>query len=472
MQPTLRFTAALIGALAIFLSVSPARLGAATKPEPAGPAPAESITTADVKTLREAIKSLHDRFEDQGRILLKNSDDLSTLTKRVDDYLRPSTLKPVEDGVTANFKKLGDLNGAMARLADAQEKQAADTAAQFREVTAALARLQEELAKSGPASQAATEAGLAQLRKDLVTSRMPAAAAAAPAEDPVLHLGAIGAATFILGVFIFLQGRNQRQALRAAQEQLVAALAQTREALRAEIQTRAPSVAAVSPAAGAPAGADGLAEIRAKLQSVLEHLKPAAPSVHADDHTTKKFPDTPADERTTARNPVNPGAGPAAQWPAVFFDPASPLSAWRVRIESHLSSKEHPASAVPAALVALRSLCTRQPAPAPADVGAAVIALSQALYAYWDSLPDLTDDDRVRASSDWMHAVKAIMAPAAPRLEIREVQAGDRFDSDSMQTVQAGSGNHLSVAAVYSWAILDRSGERAKILHRARIATN
>jgi hypothetical protein len=124
------------------------------------------------------------------------------------------------------------------------------------------------------------------------------------------------------------------------------------------------------------------------------------------------------------------------------------------------------------AFLALRTLCARQPAPLLAEVGAAVITLSQTLYLYWDSLPDLNEEERARASSDWIQAVKAITAAAAPKLEIREITPGVRFDSDSMQTVQEGPGNHLNVAAVFSWVTLDRSGERVKTLQRARIATN
>jgi hypothetical protein len=475
MHPSLRFIAALIGALTMSLSVIPVKLRAVSKAEPAVPASVDTITAADVKPLREAIKSLHDRFEDQGRILLKNSDDLSTLTKRVDDYLRPSTLKPIEDGLTVIVKKLSDLNAAMGKLADAHEKQAADTVAQFREVTAALARLQEDLAKSGQASQASAEAGIALLRKDLATSRKPASASVAPAEYSGLYLGATGTAIFILAVLIFMQGRTQRRALRSAQEQLAAVVVQTRDALLAEFQARSPTAAADSPVVvSALAGTDGLAEIRAKLQSVVEHLNPVVSTVHPDDHTTKKFADSPADELTTARNPVIPGAGipSTACWPAVFLDPTSPLAAWRERIESHLSSKEHPALPVFSAFLALRMLCVRQPAPLLAEVGAAVVTLSQALYTYWESFPDFNDDDRTRASSDWIQAVKGLTSSVAPKLEIREIIVGTRFDSDSMQTVHEGSGNHLNVVAVYSWATLDRSGDRVKVLHRAHIATN
>ncbi len=442
-----------------------ASVPAATKPDPAVPPPADAITAADVKSLQEAIKSLHARFEAQGKILEKNSDDLGTLTKRVEDYLKPSLLKPLEDGLGTVVKKLSDLNEAQGNLAAAQTKAAADAAAQYREVTAALSRLQEALAKSDQAG----DASITDLRKTIAATHATGLGAAMPVPEPTPlapFLGAMAAATFLLLVVIFLSGRAHR----AAHAQLATALAETREALRAELQAR-PAAAASGAASG---GADILAENVARLQSVIAQLNPDVPAVQSDDHTTKNFTAPPADERTTVHQApaVGPGIASAACWPAAFFDADSPLTPWRVRIESHLASKEHPALPVFSAFLALRTLCVRTPAPLLAEVGAAVVALSQALYAYWESLPELSEDERARASSDWIQAVKALTADAAPKLEIREIIVGTRFDSDSMQTVHEGSGNHLTVVAVHSWATLDRSGERVKILQRARIATN
>lgn len=471
MNHSLRMPAAIHGAVAMSLILFAVGAVAAPKPEPAVPAPADAITAADVKKLQDTIKGLHDRFEDQGKILLKNSDDLGTLTKRVDDYLKPSTLDPVKAGLAAVVNKINDLQVAVGRLAEAQEKQTADTATQFRDLTAALARLQEQLAKSDQAE----EARIADLRKTIAASHASATSSSQPADNTASLLpllGTIVAATLVLAVIILLNGRTQRRAQRTAQEQQAAALTQARDLLLTEIQTRTPAASSVN--AGAPAGADSLAEIRAKLQSVLEHLNPTIPAVHSDDHSTRNFSTTPSDERITVHHPVPTGVGipSTACWPAVFFDPTSPLSPWRERIESHLASREHPSLPVFSAFLALRTLCARQPAPLPGEVGAAVITLSQALYTYWESLPDLNDDERARASSDWIQVVKALISTAAPKLEIREIIVGARFDSDSMQTVQEGPGNHLNVAAVFSWATLDRSGERVKILQRARIATN
>jgi hypothetical protein len=156
-------------------------------------------------------------------------------------------------------------------------------------------------------------------------------------------------------------------------------------------------------------------------------------------------------------------------WPAEFLDPKSPLSRWRFLLESHLADEDHPALPVLAALLGLRTVVSKRAAAA--EIGAAAYTLSQSLHAYWNSLTDLSADDRQQASSAWLASTRAQVAPAAPRVELREVMTGARVDPDLMIPVREGAGNHLNVAAVFSWAVMDRSGDRPKILHRAQIAT-
>lgn len=454
----------------IALAAQSAALWAAPSPKPdaAGPvglAPNDRLTSDEIKDLRESIKGLLVRFERQGTVLEELGKNVSTITARVDDDL-PVKLDPLKASIIAEtVRRSDDVKTALAKLAGDLEKNSQDTAGQYREIAATLARLQEEAAKS---DRAAGEA-IADLRKTIALSHNAAATVLVPAENapPLLPLlAAILAATLVLAALMFFHGGAQRRAQRAALEQMAAALAQARDALLAEIQAHPPVAAGASASVPAAPGP--------KPQPVPVPGTATVLPVNSDDHTTKNFSTQPSDERATVHHPVPAGGGisSAACWPAVFLDPASPLSAWRERIESHLASNEHPALPVFSAFLALRLLCSRQPAPLLPETSAAVVALSQTLYSYWDSLPDLSDDDRARANSDWIQAIKALVSTPAPKLEIREIIVGARFDSDSMQTVQEGPGSHLNVAAVFSWATLDRSGERVKIVHRARIATN
>ncbi|HEY3756717.1 MAG TPA: hypothetical protein VGL42_11260 [Opitutaceae bacterium] len=158
-------------------------------------------------------------------------------------------------------------------------------------------------------------------------------------------------------------------------------------------------------------------------------------------------------------------------WPAEFLDPESPLSRWRFLLESHLDSP-YPALPVLGSLLGLRAILAR-PSASPAEVAAAAFRLSEALHAYWQSLSDLSADDCQQASAAWLQLVRSLIGAVAPRLELREVLPSARIDLDLMHPVREGPGNHLNVADVFSWAVLDRSaGDRPKVLHRALVASS
>ncbi len=123
-------------------------------------------------------------------------------------------------------------------------------------------------------------------------------------------------------------------------------------------------------------------------------------------------------------------------------------------------------------LLGLRALLARSGS-LPGEIAAAAFRLSESLYAYWQTLPELSPDDCQQASSAWLQSVRSLIAAAAPRLELREVLPEARIDLDVMNPVREGSGNHLHVADVFSWAVLDRSGgERPRVLHRALVASS
>jgi len=157
-------------------------------------------------------------------------------------------------------------------------------------------------------------------------------------------------------------------------------------------------------------------------------------------------------------------------WPAEFLDPESPLSRWRFLLESHFDDEEHPALPVLAGLLGLRAAVDR-PTVTSAEIAAAAFRLSEALHAYWQSLTDLSAEDRQQASAAWIRSIRQLVAQAAPRVELREVMPGSRVDPDLMHATEERSGNHLNVAEVHSWAVVDRSGDRPKVLHRAQIAS-
>ena len=239
----------------------------------------------------------------------------------------------------------------------------------------------------------------------------------------------------------------------------------------------------------APAGRSnvgpGWSEIEARLRSLIERWdKPEASwTATAAPAADPAFLGGDGKQAGAAAAGVSPseyptvpvGASPEPSvasrllWPEEFLDPKSPLSRWRFLLESHFADEDHPALPVLAALLGLRTVL-KKPAAA-VEIGAAAFTLSQSLHAYWNSLTDLSVDDVQQASSAWLASIRAQVAPAAPRVELREVMTGARVDPDLMVPVKEGAGNHLNVAAVFSWAVMERGADRPRILNRAQIAT-
>lgn len=427
---------------------------------PAGVAASESISATDIKKLQEAIKALHDRYEQQGETLTKANETLEVLRNRIDQDLHPVNLDSLRGSIAEIIRRLAELNSDLKQLASAQDRRVADDAARIGGISAALTRLQEQVAT--------IDGDLAQLRKTLAARAAPAAATS---EAPAAMLGptlvALAVCTLLLAALIFLAGRAQRRAVNAS---LATAIAQARDQTPGGLPPDL-SVASSERDRTLASREQSVAENLAHLQDLIDRLE--SPVRRLDEKAIPEGPKTvPLDEKTTI--PMMPASGldiaSNVLWPAPFLDPASPLVRWRTLLESHLKSPEHPALPVLSALLALR-VAAEGLAPSAQDVAGAVAALSRALHAYWDSLAELSADDRQRASTEWIAGIKTLIATAALKLDIREIVPGVRFDPDTMQTMQEGPGNHLNVAAVFSWAIFDRSGERPKVLHRARIAT-
>ena len=436
---------------------------AAAKSDPAAPvtgtitpAGAVNLAPADVKELQKAIKALHDRYEEQGKALTKANETLDILRSRVEQDLHPVDLGSLTEGLGKIVRNIADLQSAVGKQAAAQEQRTAGETHQFAEFTAALTSLKEQVAK--------LDDNLAQLRKTMT-------ARAAPAPQPVELGFRFGAAlalsavcTLLLAGLIVYTSRLQHRERQTLRGELTAATNQTREHLQQSLQATAADWNRAF-ADREQRLTDTLNEMQ-RLLTQLDHAETRPDAAWPPDETT---PPMPTDEETT----VSDGSSLAysdALWPAVFLDPSSPLARWRTLLESHLSSPEHPALPVLSAVLALRVTLERSAPPLP-DVADAVAAVSLAIHAYWNSLTEFREEDRQHANADWIRGLKHIVATAAPSLDIREIVPGARFDPNTMQTVQEGSGNHLNVATVYSWVILDRSGERPRILHRARIAT-
>ncbi|HZZ57654.1 MAG TPA: hypothetical protein VFE31_07470 [Opitutaceae bacterium] len=257
-------------------------------------------------------------------------------------------------------------------------------------------------------------------------------------------------------------------------EHRLRALTDRWETLAAQLPTPTGAASAGHITEGGPRGWNGAGHLNGSAKSPAPRTGAPVSAVLARDGHVNGGPGAmPSGEKPTVSVGALPEPSVASRhlWPAQFMDPESPLSRWRFLLESHLDGP-HPALPVLGGMLGLRALLAR-PGAIPSEIAAAAFRLSESLYAYWQSLTELSTDDCQQASAAWLEIIRSLIAPLAPRLELREVLPSARIDLDLMHPVREGPGNHLNVADVFSWAVLDRSlGDRPKVLHRALVASS
>jgi hypothetical protein len=409
-----------------------------------------ALSSADIQQLRDAIEGLRQRYEGQGEILKKINENLDSLGARLDPSKRPADLASLREGIGTLVGRVNESHAAVVQLRDALTRTSADNATATSALSAGVARLQEQIT--------ALDSDLARLHQDAAARN-----AVAPAAPAGVGLGAlvavVAAGTLLLGAAVAFFGLRSRAVPPTVSTAVVASLEQ-------EIRQLREGFAAQKSARPAPPpDTRPLTDAVARLESLVERLETPAPS-------PSEAPTLPQAEYSAAPRPASVESAVALPglWPSPFLDAASPLARWRDALEADLASAEHPSLPVVASLLALRLVAGRPAAPVD-EVAEAVANLSEALHHYWQNLPDLTEDGRIQAGGDWIDGVRLMIARVAPQLSIEQIVPGPRIDSNTMQTVQQGTGNHLNVAEVFSWTIRDLSGERPRILHRARIAT-
>lgn len=271
--------------------------------------------------------------------------------------------------------------------------------------------------------------------------------------------GWIAAAMLAIAAAIFLLGRR---AGRERQQELQRAVDRLAVDLRR-------GFSAISERTAAPVFSDLEARLRGAAER-LEVLLTTSLDMASDAHRAPPLSYSSEKPTVSVAQIPEPSIASRLLWPSEFLDPDSPLSRWRFLLESHFDDPERHALPVLAAVLGLRALLDRGPASA-GEIGAAAYRVSESLHTYLQTVPELSAEDRQQASAAWLRCLRTLIARAAPRLDLREILPGMRVDPDLMHAVKEGPGNHLNVAEAFSWAILDRSNDRPKVLFRAQIAS-
>jgi hypothetical protein len=454
MRITIRLSA-LLGALVL----TGAAAQADTKPKQ--PAPADAASQAAIASLAKgpihdlsvAVDKVNTRLDlletevVQVEKSLAATDLPGLALRQADSQAAAAEMKIRQDGLE------GAVAGAQARIA--AEAAAADSAirALTLKQSGADARLI-AVQQSWEERIDGAEKSLAAQIASAAAGREQAAARAAQAQDRA-GLAAVAVLAALIAAAICIEWRG-RMALRG---EVSLAMAGLGGELRQVLATAPPAGKGVV----APPDWSHLETRLRRLVEWGENGKApparAAAAVHESEKVTVSH--GPADEPSVASRHL---------WPADFLDPESPLSRWRFLLENHLADEEHPALQVLTQLLNVRALL-RAPAAPSAEFAAALFRLSESLHAYWHSLTDLSAEDRQQASSAWLQGMRALIAGTFRHVDLREIRPGTLVDPDMMHAVVEGPGNHLNVADVFSWAVVDRSGDRFRVLHRAQIAS-
>lgn len=442
-------------------------------PPPATSAQLEQLRK-DVEGIDKSVGGLADairnKSEDQTKILDRINGALSQIHSGVDNLNTrvpidsfPIRLPEIRNQLDNLDSLIQQMESDLKKSDLARGSASTATGEKIAQITDALARIEKQCG--------ALDANLGQLRNSLATDlgrkTEPSSRESSP-WVPVLAVTVLF--TFVVVVAAFISVRLQRAGSEADRDSLSVMIAQARDQVQAVVDERlkASSSELGRTLTGRELNSD---EIISQMQRLAEKVERLA-SLELERTASPSPSSVPFDERPTIKGfvPAGPNISSSALWPPAFLDPAAPICRWRDMLEGHIVSLQSSALPVLATWLTIRTVAEKATASLP-EIGDSVAAFSAACYSYWDGMQDLAQEDRQRANTDWAQALRTYLAPVAPKLEIREIVPGVRFDSSLMQTIKEGPGNHLNVAEVHSWAVLDRSGERPKVLNRARITT-
>ena len=154
----------------------------------------------------------------------------------------------------------------------------------------------------------------------------------------------------------------------------------------------------------------------------------------------------------------------ALVWPA-FFQGGAALAGWRKRIEEKLLQQD------PCAFELFLALGRFSNAVRDAGdlrkVGEALNAVGTDAYRFWKSI----GTPSLEAALEWRTGFKGFLEASGIPIDIILALEGDRFDPNTMLSVDTGSATRMYVKEALSWIVLDKSGDSHIVRHHARVIT-
>jgi len=277
-------------------------------------------------------------------------------------------------------------------------------------------------------------------------------------ESPFPMLAAIFAlVASLIGIFLIWQNTHSKNGSDPLLESVNKSIKDLKK-LIANVETYSASGSGKTHAV-APVSTDNGSnqKVEASLKAIVKKLENFEGTIEAIKETSKeqvKLMETP-DE-------------PDPLWPWIF-DKGNPLEGWKDRLVEGMNNKQKTAFDLYIALLeASQSLNAKERISQ--ETGNEIInKVATNLYLHIYEKEELVEDDLIDLPTQWIKAIRTLVEPILPSLEIKAVYPGDSLNSDTMDKI--GGGSQLKIQKPYSWIISDKANGTVRVLTRAKVTT-
>ncbi|MEK7674870.1 MAG: hypothetical protein AAB676_03415 [Verrucomicrobiota bacterium] len=154
----------------------------------------------------------------------------------------------------------------------------------------------------------------------------------------------------------------------------------------------------------------------------------------------------------------------ALAWPPIFRE--EPLAGWRSRIEERLAQQDRRAFGLFLALGVFTNAARAEERDL-RTVAATLHSVGTEAYLFWKAV----GAKPLEAAQEWRAGFQNFLDATGLPMDIILALEGDRFDVNTMLSVESGSANRIYVKEALSWIVRDKSGQTPRVLCHARVVT-
>lgn len=151
------------------------------------------------------------------------------------------------------------------------------------------------------------------------------------------------------------------------------------------------------------------------------------------------------------------------------FSPGQPLADWPPKLAT---LDPNPATSLLETAIQLDTAITNyQEGDETEAITKLLSQFSEYAHAAWSSIYEDDSEAQFDASLKWVAAIKERLAEQNVPIRIRSIHPGQKFDMDTMLSVESHSGHRLTVKNPLSWILFDNSSESSALASRGKVET-